>query len=157
MNSIDFSCYDQSETVKWFLDSGSTEHITPLKSDFMQYREFAQMQYAEIADGKHLKLEGFGMVIGHSVMPGHTAKIQIQNVLYVPSASKRLYSLIATGQCNCKSKTMRMGTIVTQSGTPFIIGTPKSGNLHTFDLILIKNWNENVQANIANMPSVLRA
>ena len=42
MNNINFSCYDQSETVEWFLDSGSTEHITPLKSGFMQCREFAQ-------------------------------------------------------------------------------------------------------------------
>ena len=42
---------------------------------------------------------------------------------------------------------------MTQNGTPFIIGTPKSGSLHTFDLILIKNWNENVQANIATTPS----
>ena len=42
MNNIDFSCYDWSETVEWFLDSGSTEHITPVKSDFVQYREFAQ-------------------------------------------------------------------------------------------------------------------
>ena len=48
---------------------------------------------------------------------------------------------------------MRMGTIVTQNGTLFIIGTPKSGGLHTFNLILIKNWIENIQANIADMPS----
>ena len=77
MNNINFSCYNWSETVEWFLDSGSTEHITPFKSDFMQYREFAQPQYAEIEDGKHLKLEGFGTVIGYSIMPGHMPKIEI--------------------------------------------------------------------------------
>ena len=60
MESINFSCYDQSETVELFLDSGSTEHITPFKSNFIQYREFAQQQYTEIADGKHLILQGFG-------------------------------------------------------------------------------------------------
>ena len=111
MNNIDFSCYDQSETVEWFLDSRSTEHITPVKSDFVQYREFAQPRYTEIADGKLLKLKGFGMVVGHSVMPGHTPKIEIHNLLYIPCASKRLYLLIATGQHNCKSETMRTGTI----------------------------------------------
>ena len=77
MESINFSCYDWSETVEWFLDSGSTEHITPFKSDFVQYREFGQKQYAEITDRKHLILEGFGTVIGHSMMPGYTAKIKI--------------------------------------------------------------------------------
>ena len=77
MESFNFSCYNRSETVEWFLDSGSTEHITPFKSDFVQYREFAQEQYTEIANGKHLKLEGFGTVIRHSVMPKHTAKNEI--------------------------------------------------------------------------------
>ena len=147
MKSINFSCYNWSETVEWFLDSGSTEHITPFKSDFVQYREFAQMQYAEIADGKHLKLEGFGTVIRHSMMPGHTAKIEIHNVLYVTSASKWLYLFIAARQCNCKSETMSKGTTVTQNGTP------KLGSLHTFDLILAIKQSEINQANIAIMPS----
>ena len=35
INNIDFSWYDQSETVEWCLDSGSMEHITPVKSDFV--------------------------------------------------------------------------------------------------------------------------
>ena len=63
MESFNFSCYNQSKTVEWFLDSGSTEHITPVKSDFMQYREFAQQQYTKITDRKCLKLEVFGTVI----------------------------------------------------------------------------------------------
>ena len=39
--SINFSCYKMSEKVEWYLDSGSTEHITPDKSNFIEYREFA--------------------------------------------------------------------------------------------------------------------
>ena len=74
-------------------------------------------------------------------------------MLYVPSANKQLYSLSAARQHNCKSATMKTGTIVTQNGTPFIIGTPKSGRLHTFDLILAKKWSEINQANIAITPS----
>ena len=34
--SIDFSCYEKSEKVEWFLDSGCTDHITPKKSDFVK-------------------------------------------------------------------------------------------------------------------------
>ena len=37
--SIDFSCYEMSEKVEWCLDSGCTDHITPSKSDFIQYME----------------------------------------------------------------------------------------------------------------------
>ena len=53
--SINFSCYDMSEKVEWFLDSGCTEHITPGIGDFIQYREFGQKGKGKITDGKYLK------------------------------------------------------------------------------------------------------
>ena len=96
--SIDFSCYEASEKVEWCLDSGCTDHITPSKSDFVQYWELGQASKAEIADGKYLKIEGYGMVIGYSIMLNKMVSLQIQNVLYVPEANKRLFSLIAAGQ-----------------------------------------------------------
>ena len=37
---------------------------------------------------------------------------------------------------------MKDGTIVSQNGTPFIIGKPKSGKLHSFDMVLVKNQEE---------------
>ena len=89
--SINFSCYETSETVEWFLDSGCTDHITPRKSDFIQYRELGQLHKAEIADGKYLKIEGFGMIIKHSKMPNSNESLQIHNVLYVPEVNKQLF------------------------------------------------------------------
>ena len=77
-----------SETVEWFLDSGCTDHITPRKSDFIQYRELGQLHKAEITDGKYLKIEGFGTIIRQSKMPHGTESLQIQNVLYVPEVNK---------------------------------------------------------------------
>ena len=63
--------------------------------------------------------------------------------------NKWLFSLIATGQCGSMSQTMKEGTFVSQNGTPFVIGTQKSGKLHSFDMALVKNWNEVPQAIIA--------
>ena len=40
------------------------------------------------------------------------------------------------------------GTIIGH-GTPFIIGTPKSGKLHSFEMVLAKNWEEVPRAIIA--------
>ena len=37
---------------------------------------------------------------------------------------------------------MKEGTIVSQNGNPFIIGTPTSGKLHSFDMVLTINWEE---------------
>ena len=75
--SINFSCYETGSKVEWYLDSGSTEHITPDKSDFVEYREFTQAEHAKITDEKFLTIEGYGMIIRHSVMPESTALIQI--------------------------------------------------------------------------------
>ena len=91
VESIDFLCYKTSEKVEWCLDSGCTDHITPSKSNFVQYRELGQASKAEIADGKYLKIEGYGTVIGYNIMLNKTVTLQIQNVLYVPEANKQLF------------------------------------------------------------------
>ena len=75
--SINFSCYETSAKVEWFLDSGSTDHITPEKSDFVQYRELGQTHNTEIVDGKYLRIEGYGTVIRHSIMLNKMATLQI--------------------------------------------------------------------------------
>ena len=67
--SIDFLCYKMSEKVEWVLDSGCTDYITPRKSNFVQDRELGQASMTEITDGKYLSIEGYGTVIGYSIMP----------------------------------------------------------------------------------------
>ena len=89
--SIDFSSYETSEKVEWCLDSGCTDHITPSESDFVQYWELGQASKAEITNGKYLKIEGYGTVIGYSTMLNKTVSLQIQNMLYVPEANKWLF------------------------------------------------------------------
>ena len=76
--SINFSCcYETGRKVEWYLDSGSTEHITPEKSDFVEYREFTPAENAKITDGKFLRIEGYGTIIRHSIMPNSMASLQI--------------------------------------------------------------------------------
>ena len=106
------------------MDSGCTEHITPSKSDFIQYWELRQPSDAEIADGKYLKIEGYGTVVGYSMMPQGRVSIQLNNVLYVPKACKWLFSLIVAGQHGSMSETTGTGTTVSKNGTPYIIVCP---------------------------------
>ena len=75
-------------------------------------------------------------------MPNRMASLQIQNVLYIPQANKWLFSLIATGQWGSMSQTMNKGTTVSKNGTPYIVSLPKSGQLHSFDMVLVKNKNK---------------
>ena len=149
--SIDFLCYETSEKVEWCLDSGCTDHITPNKSDFIQYWELGQASKAEIADGKYLKIEGYGTVIGYSIMPNKMVSLQIQNVLYVPEANKWLFLLIAARQHESMSQTMSKGTTISLNGKPYIVRLPKSGRLHSFNMELIKNKNEIPRAIIATI------
>ena len=149
--SIDFSCYETSEKVEWCLDSGCTDHITPSKSDFVQYWELGQASKAEIANGKYLQIEGYGMVIGYSIMPNKTVSLQIQNVLYIPEANKWLFLLIATGQRGSMSTTTNKGTTISLNGAPYIVSHPKSRRLHSFNMELVKNKNEVSGAIIATL------
>ena len=121
------------------------------KSDFVQYWKLGQASKAEIADGKYLKIGGYGTVIGYSIMPNKTVSLQIQNVLYVPEANKWLFSLIATGQKGSMSQTMGKGTTISLNGKPYIVGLPKSGRLHSFDMELVKNKTELPRAIIATI------
>ena len=149
--SIDFSCYKTSEKVEWCLDSGCTDHITPSKSDFIQYWGLGQASKAEIANGKYLKIEGYGTVIGYSIMPNKMVLLRIQNVLYVPEANKQLFSLIAAGQQGSMSTTTNKGTTISLNGAPYIVGLPKSGRLHSFDMELVRNKNKVSRAIIATL------
>ena len=62
--------------------------------------------------------------------------MDIRKVLYIPKASKQLFLLIAAGQMDNKSETMRWGMIVSQNRIPFIISKPHRNKLHYFDLEL---------------------
>ena len=72
-------------------------------------------------------------------------------MLYVPEANKRLFSLIAAGQRGSMSTTMSKGTTISLYGAPYIVGLPKSGRLHSFDMELVKNKNEVPRAIIATI------
>ena len=61
------------------------------------------------------------------------------------------FLLIATGQHNSMSQTTNKGTMVSKNGTPYIVGLPKSGKLHSFDMVLVKNKNKIPQAIIATL------
>ena len=72
-------------------------------------------------------------------------------MLYVPEINKWLFLLIAAGECGSMSQTMNKGTTVSKNGTPYIVGLPKSGRLHSFDMELVKNKSEFPQAIIATL------
>ena len=135
--SINFSCYIKGDKMEWLLDSGCTEHVTPVKSDFVEYTIFNPTGKANIAKRKYLIVEGWGMVIRHSILPdSQTVSLAVPCVLYIPKVNKWLYLLIATRQYNCKSKMTNEETVVLLNKVPIIIGQPKLNKLHYFNMVL---------------------
>ena len=53
------------ETVEWLLDSGCTEHITPVRSNLHNYKEYDPPGKAEITGGKFITIKGQGNIIRH--------------------------------------------------------------------------------------------
>ena len=95
--SIEFSCYVKGEIVEWLLDSGCTEHVTPVQSNLHNYREYDPPGKAEITDGTFVTIKGQGNIIRHLLLPDKTKfNKEIRRVLYVPDMTKWLFSLIAT-------------------------------------------------------------
>ena len=84
-------------------------------------------------------------------MPHKTVSLQIQNVLYIPEANKQPFSLIATRQHGSMSQIMSKHTKIPLNGKPYIVGLPKSGRLHSFDMELVKNKNKIPWAIIATI------
>ena len=88
----------------------SSKVMSPVKSNYVKYKEFDPKGNAKIAKGKFLIIEGWGVVIRHSVMPDKTCvNITVQHVLYIP-------------------ETTRWGTTISQNEVPIIIGQPKSNS-----------------------------
>ena len=82
--SIDFCCNIKGDIVEWLLDSGCTEHVTPVKSNLQNYREFNPPGVTEFASGKFITIEGQGSVIRHSLLPDNTKfSMDIRKVLYL--------------------------------------------------------------------------
>ena len=46
--------YEKGDVIEWLLDSGCTKHITPVKSDLHNYKEFNPHGKAEVTDGNSL-------------------------------------------------------------------------------------------------------
>ena len=112
----------------------------PVKSNLQMYKEFNPPGTAEITDGKFITILGWGTVLGHSLLPdGKKFSMDIWDVLYIPEVSKQLFSLITARHKNNISKTTRWGTIVSQNGIPFIIGSLHGNKLHYFNLELMNH------------------
>ena len=125
--SIDFSCYVLRENSEWLMDSGCNRHVTSHLEDYVSYQRFVKPGSAEIANKEELPILGMGIVvIKHYHTDGKHTNIRLDNVLYVPKASRRFYSTGAATQKGCEAReTQLTNKIYSSDGTLRIEGTCK--------------------------------
>ena len=70
----------------WILDSGATDHMTPIKEHLMEYTPFQKIKYVKTADGTLIAVNGYGTVKLGSIG-------SLDYVLYVPNLFVSLVSV----------------------------------------------------------------
>ena len=86
------SAEDSTSTSSWIVDSGATCHICNNKEAFVKLDSSSQTVI--LGDGHSLKSAGIGVVEVQLILPdSSTKRIQIHDVLYVPSFSYNLLSV----------------------------------------------------------------
>ena len=81
---------------KWLLDSACSKHITGMKKDLVNFKEFDESdgkRFVELADKSVVRAEGYGELQVYLFENGKKVPILFKEVLYVPRIAKRLISI----------------------------------------------------------------
>jgi len=95
-NDIAFSLY-AADKPRWMMDSGATHHITPHRSDFIDYTPIKGT--VRLGDKSTTDQTGVGTVVFRSPQDH---KISLSNVLHVPSVRTRFLSTGAIADKNAQ-------------------------------------------------------
>jgi len=96
----------ESNNSAWFVDSGSTEHLTGNRSQFSKFKSLSTKKRIQGIGNAILEATGIGEVELHC--PNTNRKIVLQQVLYVPKMNENLFAL---------RKAVEAGAEVTFTGT----------------------------------------
>ena len=76
----------------WMIDSGCTDHLSPLEYDFIHLG--TQMRYASVTNGQQVSMHGPGKIVVQQWIRGKTLPIlTLQEVWFAPHAANWLLSV----------------------------------------------------------------
>ena len=156
--SIDFSCYVLQENSEWLIDLGCNRHVMSYLEDYVSYQRFVKPGNTEIANKQELPILGMGIVIfKHYHTDGTYINMRLDNVLYVPSASRCFYSTSVATQKGCEARETQLTiNIYSSDGTLLIEGTRKQATgLCYFNAQILQGNKTNVplQLSVINISS----
>jgi transposase InsO family protein len=95
-NSISGSYYETSvmtTPITWLMDSGTSCHVTPHRSDFIKYHLLNNPKhFGTAASGHGMFAEGVGVIAGYVDVDGRLISTCLTNVYHIPQAATQLFS-----------------------------------------------------------------
>ena len=77
----------------WLVDSGSTQHITSERSQFVSYKKLARAEKIEGLGGEALEAVGIGRVVLECETPSGRSVVTLNEVRHVPGAKVNLFAM----------------------------------------------------------------
>ena len=95
--------HPQKERMRWFVDSGATDHLVRDKELFSELQRLEKpIEIAVAKDGETIQAEHAGMVKVVSVVNGKQVNCMIKDALYVPKLRCNLFSVLRVEQAGMR-------------------------------------------------------
>lgn len=105
--AIQASAVDNFQVKKnkenWWVDNGATSHVTNTSDLFHTFEYFDEMSTVTTANGDKIQARGKGSVVIEANVSGKKVPITLQDVWYVPSIQRNLFSVLAAHDKNPQS------------------------------------------------------
>ena len=88
----------RNRVIRWYIDSGATEHMTFEKDLIVDFYEYEQPSKIYLGDNRAIEALGEGKVNLSCYDESHAVALTLNKVLYVPNLSKNLLSVPAMTQ-----------------------------------------------------------
>lgn len=136
-----------SESEKWYVDSGASDHMTSRKEWFTNYELFETQLPVRIGDGKYIMAIGKGNINVQAKIGDKWVDSHLSNVLHVPELKVNLFSCGACLDKGIKMVTDSDGCIFKKNNRIVAIGVREN---KMFSMVLrIGPLQQADQANIA--------
>jgi hypothetical protein len=113
----------------WLIDSGATAHMTPHRSDLIEYEVLKAGIEVTIADGKKLTVAGRGTV---RLLGMDRKRIKMVDVLHIPGLDRRLLSVGKMAERGLNMEFQRFSCVIRGNASAIAFGK-KVGKAYMLD------------------------
>lgn len=139
------------KSIKWFIDSGATDHMTNDHNYFFESWELPNPVNISVAkSGETITAVRAGNIKGYVNVEGTIQTCTLKNVLYVPKLRYNLFSVRRLEQFGLRT-TFENKKAVIQSGNKIVAIAKRTNTLYELEIFIDS---DNTQESIAKMTSV---